>query len=142
MVNYYPSYSLLIISRSGTPKGSRIPSGPVVVDENTIYLEDVMNPSAHKTPANKSNGRAQDTPPSSSKKARWRDHDPYRLPEVNMDEVVAKATGSIAHTVKTSSGAGRNRTTTPKMLQVEYKRPSITSPLRACLLNIRMVPRN
>lgn len=73
-----------------------MPSGPVVVDDDTVYLEDLMNPSVHKTPANKSTGDAQETPPSSSKKARWRDHDPYRLPDVNMDEVVAKATRSIA----------------------------------------------
>ncbi|CDO70647.1 hypothetical protein BN946_scf184756.g14 [Trametes cinnabarina] len=34
--------------------------------------------------------------PPSSKKKRWQDHDPYKLPEVNMDEVVAKATASAA----------------------------------------------
>lgn len=34
------------------------------------------------------------TPLSSSKKSRWRDHDPYKLPDVNLNEVVAKATAS------------------------------------------------
>ncbi|KAI0787632.1 hypothetical protein C8Q74DRAFT_1252930 [Fomes fomentarius] len=34
------------------------------------------------------------TPLSSSKKSRWRDHDPYKLPNVNLNEVVAKATAS------------------------------------------------
>lgn len=35
----------------------------------------------------------QDTPPS-SKKSRWRDHDPYKLPDVDMDASIAKATRS------------------------------------------------
>ncbi len=87
---------MLIISRSGTQKRNRVPSGPVIMDENTVYLEDLMNPSTKRTPANKSAANAQETPPSSSKKARWRDHDPYRLPDVNMDDVVAKATNSVA----------------------------------------------
>ncbi|KAM5532618.1 hypothetical protein V8D89_013744 [Ganoderma adspersum] len=87
-----------VVSKSSKGKG-RIPSGPARIDKNTVYLEDIASsgPGAPKTPA-KSPGQdgTESTPPSSSKKARWRDHDPYRLPEVNMDEVVAKATATAA----------------------------------------------
>ena len=83
---------------SSNGKG-RIPSGPARIDKNTVYLEDIASsgPGAPKTPA-KPPGQdgTESMPPSSSKKARWRDHDPYRLPEVNMDEVVAKATATAA----------------------------------------------
>ncbi|PIL35540.1 hypothetical protein GSI_02268 [Ganoderma sinense ZZ0214-1] len=81
-----------VAAKSG--KG-RIPTGPSRIDKNTVYLEDIASsgPGAPKTPAKPAaQGGTEATPPSSSKKARWRDHDPYRLPEVNMDEVVAKAT--------------------------------------------------
>lgn len=48
-----------------------------------VYLEDIDDsiPKAPKRP-----------PPSSEKKNKYQDHDPYRLPEVNLDEAVAKAT--------------------------------------------------
>lgn len=69
-----------------------MPSGPVVLDENAVYLEDIDN-SAPKTPAKK---KAEETPLSSKKKARFYDHDPYRLPEVDLEERVAKATSSQA----------------------------------------------
>ncbi|KAG1739201.1 uncharacterized protein EDB91DRAFT_1054037 [Suillus paluster] len=68
----------------------KAPSGPVVLDENVVYLEDIDG-SAPKTPAKK---KAEETPPSSKKKARFYDHDPYRLPDVNLEERVAKATSS------------------------------------------------
>lgn len=69
---------------------------PARIDDDTVYLEDLTG-SAPITPAAKkpSSGKAEATPPSSKKK-RWQDHDPYRLPDVNMDEVVAKATASAA----------------------------------------------
>ncbi|KAG1750845.1 hypothetical protein EDB19DRAFT_2009468 [Suillus lakei] len=70
----------------------KAPSGPVVLDENAVYLEDIDN-SAPKTPAKK---QAEKTPPSSKKKARFYDHDPYRLPEVDLEERVVKATSSQA----------------------------------------------
>lgn len=69
-----------------------MPSGPVVLDENAVYLEDIDN-SEPKTPAKK---KAEETPLSSKKKARFYDHDPYRLPEVDLEERVAKATSSQA----------------------------------------------
>ncbi|KAI0775173.1 hypothetical protein BD413DRAFT_603148 [Trametes elegans] len=66
------------------------------IDDDTVYLEDLAG-SAQVTPAvkSKSSEGAEPTPPSSKKK-RWQDHDPYKLPEVNMDEMVAKATSSAA----------------------------------------------
>ncbi|KAG0706759.1 hypothetical protein DFH29DRAFT_116872 [Suillus ampliporus] len=80
-------------SHPPTSKGKqKAPSGPVVLDENAVYLEDIDG-SAPKTPAKK---KAEQTPPSSKKKARFYDHDPYRLPEVDLQERVAKATSSQA----------------------------------------------
>lgn len=55
-----------------------------------------MNPGKTKTPVRKSTGQPQESPPSSSKKAKWRDHDPYSLPDVNMEDAIAKATRSVA----------------------------------------------
>ncbi|KAG2347803.1 PIN domain-like protein [Suillus weaverae] len=79
-------------SHPSSSKGKqKAPSGPVVLDENAVYLEDIDN-SAPKTPAKK---KAEETP-SSKKKARFYDHDPYRLPEVDLEERVAKATSSQA----------------------------------------------
>ncbi|KAH9903065.1 hypothetical protein C8Q73DRAFT_672835 [Cubamyces lactineus] len=80
-----------------TADGKGKGKGPVRIDENTVFLEDLTGP-APKTPAAKktSSEGAEPTPPSSKKKSRWHDHDPYKLPEVNMDEVVAKATASVA----------------------------------------------
>ncbi|KIJ66988.1 hypothetical protein HYDPIDRAFT_26400 [Hydnomerulius pinastri MD-312] len=73
-----------------TSKGKqKAPSGPIVLDENAVYLEDIDS-SIAKTPARKKDVPA--SPPSSKKKSRFHDHDPYKLPEVNMEEQVAKAT--------------------------------------------------
>lgn len=70
------------------------PNGPVVIDENTVYMEDLEGP-APKTPAQSPQKESQVSPPSSKKK-RWHDHDPYRLPDVKMDDMVAKVTRSNA----------------------------------------------
>ncbi|OSD06610.1 PIN domain-like protein [Trametes coccinea BRFM310] len=98
--------------------------GPARIDENTVFLEDLTG-STPKTPAAKksSSDGAEPTPPSSKKK-RWQDHDPYKLPEVNMDEVVAKAT---------ASGAPDPRLATEEELRafIEEMRPEdfdVTSP--------------
>ncbi|KAG8213306.1 hypothetical protein J3R82DRAFT_11785 [Butyriboletus roseoflavus] len=77
-------------SRPSSSKGKqKAPSGPVVLDEDAVYLEDITG-SVVKTPAKKKDGLV--SPPSSKKKNRFHDHDPYKLPEVNMEEQVAKAT--------------------------------------------------
>lgn len=48
-----------------------------------------------KTPARKqAKGKASDPSPTSSKKNRFYDHDPYRLPDLNLQEAVAKVTRS------------------------------------------------
>ncbi|KAF8262103.1 hypothetical protein EI94DRAFT_1886778 [Lactarius quietus] len=64
------------------------PAGPVVIDENTT-------PRTPKTPVQKSGDTSGPGPsPFSKSKNRWRDHDPYRLPEVNLEKRVAEATRS------------------------------------------------
>ncbi|KAI6108074.1 PIN domain-like protein [Pisolithus sp. B1] len=69
----------------------RATSAPVVLDEGAVYLEDIDS-SMTRTPA-KAKKVEQHSPVSSTKKtSRFYDHDPYRLPEINLDEQVAKAT--------------------------------------------------
>lgn len=58
-----------------------------------MYLEDITGPVV-KTPAKKKDEVV--SPPSTKKKNRFHDHDPYNLPEVNMEEQVAKATRTHA----------------------------------------------
>lgn len=60
-------------------------------DDGTVYLEDI-DLSMPRTPARKKPAE----PLSSSKKNKFHDHDPYRLPEVDLEEAVAKATRSAA----------------------------------------------
>ena len=57
------------------------------LEDNTVYLEDIDG-SAPKTPVK----RKPPTPSSSAKKNKFHDHDPYRLPQVDMEEAVSKAT--------------------------------------------------
>ncbi|KAI5122769.1 hypothetical protein M0805_009851 [Coniferiporia weirii] len=81
-------------SSSGALKGkSKIPQGPATINEDTVYLGDLDG--STQTPA-KGRGQVKESPISSAKKSRWQDHDPYRLPEVDMEAVVAKATSSSA----------------------------------------------
>ncbi|KZT73017.1 PIN domain-like protein [Daedalea quercina L-15889] len=81
-------------SKSGdsSKRKSKVPDGPVVIDENAVYMED-LDDSIPTTPAKKADATS---PPSSKKKSRWHDHDPYKLPAVNMEEAIAKATRSTA----------------------------------------------
>lgn len=68
-----------------------------ITDENTIYLEDletnapIATPSKTKTSAKKS----AKSPESVSKKAKFHDHDPYRLPDVDAASI-ARPTSSLA----------------------------------------------
>lgn len=84
--------------RSSSKKTSsgrvQVPTGPVVFDENTIYLEDIDG-SVPRTPK-KPTPKKVDPSSTSSKKNRWQEHDPYRLPDVDMDEVIHNATRSSA----------------------------------------------
>ena len=101
-VTYYPKQRSAKSSLKGKGKA---PAGPVVIDENTVYLEDLTgnnnnNNNAPRTPVQKNKSDAASAAPGSgpgpspfSKSAnRWRDHDPYRLPEVNLEKRVADAT--------------------------------------------------
>ena len=78
--------------QSSKSKG-KAPAGSVVIDEDTVYLEDVDN-SMPKTPARKAKAEGKESL-SSPKKKRFHDHDPYRLPDINLDEAIAKATRSV-----------------------------------------------
>ena len=69
-------------------KGSALPP----LDEDTVYLEDVDG-SAPKTPSKK---KVLTPSSSATKKTRFHDHDPYKLPEVDFEANIAKATRSNA----------------------------------------------
>ncbi|KAJ2922364.1 hypothetical protein H1R20_g14740, partial [Candolleomyces eurysporus] len=74
-------------------KGKEREVDPAALDNpNTVYLEDIDS-SMPKTPARPK----PPTPQSSSKKrGKFHEHDPYKLPEVDMDSVVTKITQSSA----------------------------------------------
>ncbi|KAJ7158651.1 hypothetical protein C8R46DRAFT_1109789 [Mycena filopes] len=69
----------------GAPYAAKRLTGPVVLDDNTVYLEDI-DPSMPKTPAR--NPTATPSPI----KPKFHDHDPYHLPDVDLEAAVAKAT--------------------------------------------------
>ncbi|KAK0223266.1 hypothetical protein IW262DRAFT_1432237 [Armillaria fumosa] len=70
----------------------KAPEGPVVLDENTVYLEDI-DPSMPKSSPRKDSAPA--SAQASPTKKKIYDHDPYKLPEVDLEERVAKATRSV-----------------------------------------------
>ncbi|KAH7913580.1 hypothetical protein BJ138DRAFT_1177958 [Hygrophoropsis aurantiaca] len=85
-------------SPSITSKGKqKAPIGSVVLDDTAVYLEDIDS-SIARTPAKQTatDKATHTSPPSSKKKTRFYDHDPYRLPEVDLEERIAKATRSNA----------------------------------------------
>ncbi|KAI0288026.1 hypothetical protein BC826DRAFT_1040870 [Russula brevipes] len=93
-------------SKSLKRKGKE-PAAPVVIDENTVYLEDLTGDAPPRTPKTPSRKEKEDgdtsaagpgpgPSPFSKSKNRWHDHDPYRLPEVNLERRVAEATRSAA----------------------------------------------
>ena len=76
-----------------------------MIDENTVYLEDLTGdappktPRTPRTPGQQTNDDASAQPgpsPFSKSKNRWHDHDPYRLPAVDLEKRVADATRSAA----------------------------------------------
>ncbi|KAI0264472.1 hypothetical protein BC834DRAFT_883267 [Gloeopeniophorella convolvens] len=89
-------------ARSAKGKG-KAPAGPVTIDENTVYLEDLTGdapktPREPKTPTQKDSDapRAPGPSPFSASKNRWHDHDPYHLPTVDLAARVADATRGAA----------------------------------------------
>lgn len=73
----------------------RAPDPTDLEDDNTVYLEDI-DPRAPKTPSRPK--PAKPTTPSSStkRKAKFHEHDPYKLPEVDLENVVGKLTKTSA----------------------------------------------
>jgi DNA excision repair protein ERCC-5 len=66
-----------------------------MLDENTVYDEDLDLDRAPLIPR-KTDKAKHETPPSSGKKrSKWTDHDPYKLPDVDMDSVIAVATSTV-----------------------------------------------
>ncbi|KAJ7678916.1 hypothetical protein DFH06DRAFT_1265749 [Mycena polygramma] len=76
----------------GSPKTSKgkgkAPAGPVVLDDNTVYLEDIDS-STPKAPPRPAGTESLSASPS---KPKFHDHDPYRLPDIDLEAAVAKAT--------------------------------------------------
>ncbi|KAE9391383.1 PIN domain-like protein [Gymnopus androsaceus JB14] len=75
----------------GKGKG-KAPEGPVVLDDDTVYLEDI-DPTIPNTPHKKEQAKE---PTSSGKKIKFHDHDPYRLPDIDLQDRISKATRSSA----------------------------------------------
>lgn len=65
----------------------------MVLDDSTVYLEDI-DPTIPTTPRKK----VQETkePTSSTKKNKFHDYDPYRLPDIDLEGRIAQATSSSA----------------------------------------------
>lgn len=85
----------LTIFRSSKDKGKgKADSGPVTLDDNTVYLEDldqrIPRSSVKRVPDSKSPKN------NNSPKKKFYDHDPYKLPEVDLSDVISKATQSTA----------------------------------------------
>ncbi|KAF8575156.1 PIN domain-like protein [Ramaria rubella] len=69
-------------------------SSAVVVDENTVYLEDLESNTTPSKPQGKPKASTK-SPDSARKKAKFYDHDPYRLPEVDPASIT-QPTSSLA----------------------------------------------
>lgn len=73
-------------------RNGRAAAGPASIDDSTVYLEDV-DPAAQASPRKL---EAPKRPPETSpKKSQWHDHDPYRLPEVDLPAVLARAADTL-----------------------------------------------
>ena len=67
-----------------------------MLDENTVYYDDLDPAPLTPHKPDKVKGKEPITPPSSSKRrSNWADHDPYKLPDVDMDSVIAAATSTV-----------------------------------------------
>ncbi|KDQ57323.1 hypothetical protein JAAARDRAFT_35946 [Jaapia argillacea MUCL 33604] len=83
--------------KSSGQNTAKYPTGPTVVDEGTVYLEDI-DPSVPRTPKKKGKAKAAEPTPKSSgkKKPGFHDHDPYNLPDMDLQEAVSRATRTTA----------------------------------------------
>jgi DNA excision repair protein ERCC-5 len=84
-------YHFLTNSFERPSSKGKAPAGPTLLEDNTVYLEDI-DPSMSKTPVKKSQNQQEASSP--SKRSRFYDHDPYRLPELDYEQVIANATRS------------------------------------------------
>lgn len=62
-----------------------------MLDENTVYYEDLDQALLTPHKPDKAKGKEHETP----QRSKWTDHDPYRLPDVDMDSVIAVATSTV-----------------------------------------------
>ncbi|KAF8896462.1 hypothetical protein BD779DRAFT_1496047 [Infundibulicybe gibba] len=76
----------------------KAPETPAVKGGYSVYLED-LDPAMPQTPARKKlpepSSSSSKKPGSSSKKPKFHDHDPYQLPDMDLDETVAKVTRQL-----------------------------------------------
>jgi DNA excision repair protein ERCC-5 len=84
--------------RSAKGKGkTRAIEEPFTLDDNTVYLEDLESGAPPPRPSTNSNSSPnKSTPSTSPSKAKWQDHDPYQLPDVDLAASIANATRSSA----------------------------------------------
>lgn len=94
-----------------------------IINENTVYWDDLVStserpvPQISPKPANQHEGATNEPPPpqESPRKYGWRDHDPYKLPDVDLDAQVAAAVSSIDED-------GQSRTVDPRLATEEELR--------------------
>jgi DNA excision repair protein ERCC-5 len=69
-------------------------SEQVIVDENTVYLEDLEDPDTEAV-KRRQEARAKKAEEAQAKKKKFIDHDPYKLPEID-ENLISKPTSSSA----------------------------------------------
>ncbi len=82
-------------SQHGAPSTSKSSDEQVIVDENTVYLEDLDNPDTTAVERRREAALAAKKDGNPAKKNKWINHDPYRLPEID-EHLLSKPTPSAA----------------------------------------------
>ncbi|KIM33466.1 hypothetical protein M408DRAFT_326175 [Serendipita vermifera MAFF 305830] len=82
-------------TRQSAGKASTADIGPIppktgILNDDTVYMEDLLPPVI--SPQKLTPQPPAPNPPESPKKYEWKDHDPYKLPDVDMSARVAAAT--------------------------------------------------